>query len=757
MIGSGLEDAAHRRRLLAPAAASRRGGRLGARGRHDPPRGAAHERGARRQAAGARRRAEPALAGAQPRRRASGSDARGGGGIRQAPARSLLRRRRPPQPPRDERPLVHRRRRAASVRTPVAAAGVGPRGRLAERGQDPAPRQRVTAAQRPGPAPPRPRSAAPRLRRAPRRSSACAAWAPGARSATRCSTRGSSPGSATRSASRRCFQARVSPWRLVEELDAGRARARRRRERARDEDLDRQGPAAAGDLPSEQHRRLSALRRPDRIARPGRRQPDRLLVSGAVRPRPFPATRGLDNRDTRPGWARNPSSCSTRVPLFAELSSDELSGSRSVAIPRSFPKGVRVFHEGDHSDACYIVRSGDLRVTREHSDGRAIALATLGPGDIFGELAMLDGGRPLGERRDALRRASCWRCRRPTSAACSPRTREITAKLIVALTRRLRETNERVARQSFQTVPSRVAGVLSQLIAEEAIPEERRGITIRMTQADLAQLAGHLARERQPLPRDARARRRRRGRPRPGDGARAAPAARLHLLSVEPTDLAASASGWSSASCAGAGSPTSGCSRRWRRCRASASSPERLARRAYADSALPIGDGQTISQPWIVAAICQALELRGGERVLEIGTGSGYSAAILALLAGEVISDRARSGARGRRARALAELDLPGSGTSRSGSATGASGLPDRRAVRRDRGPRPGAGAAARRCSSSSPSGGRLVVPLAEPAGRHADRVHAPSADAGVEGPRRSRRAVRAADRERGLRASRSM
>ena len=52
-----------------------------------------------------------------------------------------------------------------------------------------------------------------------------------------------------------------------------------------------------------------------------------------------------------------------------------------------------------------------------------------------------------------------------------------------------------------------------------------------------------------------------------------------------------------------------------------------LRRRAYADSALPIGEGQTISQPWIVAAICQALELSGGERVLEVGTGSGYSAA----------------------------------------------------------------------------------------------------------------------------------
>src|SRR3954471_22414252 len=59
--------------------------------------------------------------------------------------------------------------------------------------------------------------------------------------------------------------------------------------------------------------------------------------------------------------------------------------------------------------------------------------------------------------------------------------------------------------------------------------------------------------------------------------------------------------------------------------------PEPYQRRAYADSALPIGHDQTISQPWIVAAIGQALELQGEERVLEVGTGSGYSAAVLAL------------------------------------------------------------------------------------------------------------------------------
>jgi CRP/FNR family cyclic AMP-dependent transcriptional regulator len=178
-----------------------------------------------------------------------------------------------------------------------------------------------------------------------------------------------------------------------------------------------------------------------------------------------------------------------RVPLFAELSGPELERIAAVAIPRSFPKGVRVFHEGDRSDACYIVREGDLRVTREHSDGRAIALATLGPGDFFGELAMIDGGTRSASV-ETLSDAELLALPGSDVRRVISDHGDIAAKLIVAIARRLRETNERVARQSFQTVPSRVAGVLSQLIAEEAIPEHREGVTIRMTQADLAQLAG---------------------------------------------------------------------------------------------------------------------------------------------------------------------------------------------------------------------------------------------------------------------------
>jgi protein-L-isoaspartate(D-aspartate) O-methyltransferase len=81
---------------------------------------------------------------------------------------------------------------------------------------------------------------------------------------------------------------------------------------------------------------------------------------------------------------------------------------------------------------------------------------------------------------------------------------------------------------------------------------------------------------------------------------------------------------------------------------------EALAGRAYGDYPLPIGDKQTISQPYMVALMTQALDLGGGERVLEVGTGSGYQTAVLAELASKVYSiERIRNLA--ERARALLE------------------------------------------------------------------------------------------------------
>ena len=66
--------------------------------------------------------------------------------------------------------------------------------------------------------------------------------------------------------------------------------------------------------------------------------------------------------------------------------------------------------------------------------------------------------------------------------------------------------------------------------------------------------------------------------------------------------------------------------------------PDALRPEAYDDHPLPIGEGQTISQPYIVGIMSELMQLTGGERVLEVGTGSGYQAAVLAELAAEVYS-----------------------------------------------------------------------------------------------------------------------
>ena len=84
--------------------------------------------------------------------------------------------------------------------------------------------------------------------------------------------------------------------------------------------------------------------------------------------------------------------------------------------------------------------------------------------------------------------------------------------------------------------------------------------------------------------------------------------------------------------------------------------PEDQRRRAYRDGAVRIGEGQTMSQPWIVACMAQLLELEGHETVLEVGTGSGYAAAVLSLLCRELITiERFESLAAEARA-SLAEL-----------------------------------------------------------------------------------------------------
>jgi CRP/FNR family transcriptional regulator len=191
-----------------------------------------------------------------------------------------------------------------------------------------------------------------------------------------------------------------------------------------------------------------------------------------------------------PASAEETAALLARVPVFDELADDDLRRVAEVIVPRRFGGGEVVFREGDDSDTAYVVSAGHARAIREHPDGRQITLATFGPGDIFGELAMFDD-----ERRSATVEATddleVLGILGGDMRRLLRRHPDMAVKLVISLGRRLRAANERLARQSFQTVQSRVAAVLAQLV-EQAQSEGAgaRDIPVVATQADLAKLAG---------------------------------------------------------------------------------------------------------------------------------------------------------------------------------------------------------------------------------------------------------------------------
>jgi protein-L-isoaspartate(D-aspartate) O-methyltransferase len=138
---------------------------------------------------------------------------------------------------------------------------------------------------------------------------------------------------------------------------------------------------------------------------------------------------------------------------------------------------------------------------------------------------------------------------------------------------------------------------------------------------------------------------------------------------------------------------------------------EALRDRAYGDHPLPIGEGQTISQPYMVAAMTQLLRLTGSEKVLEIGTGSGYQTAILAELTRRVCSIERLPGLATRARRILEELGYTNAVVK---TADGTYGWPDEAPFDRIL-VAAGAPAVPMPLFQQLAEGGRLVVPIGDP------------------------------------------
>jgi CRP/FNR family transcriptional regulator, cyclic AMP receptor protein len=176
--------------------------------------------------------------------------------------------------------------------------------------------------------------------------------------------------------------------------------------------------------------------------------------------------------------------------VFGDLEERELQEVAQVAVPRHWEKGEVVFREGDVGDTCYLLRTGAVVLTREHQDGRMVALAELRAGMLFGELAMFRG-ETRSATAEAIEPASAVALLASDVQRLIRRNPDLALKLLANLAERVSRTNERLLQQSFQTVAGRVASaLLAQTISRQADGAPQDDVLIRSTQAEIAHLAG---------------------------------------------------------------------------------------------------------------------------------------------------------------------------------------------------------------------------------------------------------------------------
>src|ERR671924_1284567 len=154
--------------------------------------------------------------------------------------------------------------------------------------------------------------------------------------------------------------------------------------------------------------------------------------------------------------------------VFGEVEQRELEEVAQVAVPRNWDRGQVIFREGDVGDTCYLIRSGAVVLTREHQDGRMVALAELRAGMLFGELAMFRG-ETRSATAEVVEPASALAFLARDIQRLISRSPDLASALLASLAERVSRTNERLLQQSFQTVAGRVASaLLAQTIARQA-------------------------------------------------------------------------------------------------------------------------------------------------------------------------------------------------------------------------------------------------------------------------------------------------
>ncbi len=179
-----------------------------------------------------------------------------------------------------------------------------------------------------------------------------------------------------------------------------------------------------------------------------------------------------------------------KIPLLADVSAETMQKLLKALELREIRRRQVVYLPGDPGDAVYFVNGGRLKVSKVTRDGKELTLAYRVPGEIFGELCLIEGG-PREEMAEAMENALISVVERPVFDAILAKDGLISSRLVKVVAQRRREVENKIEQLIFKDVNAKLAELLLRLADEHGI-EDSRGtlVSLKITHQEMANLIG---------------------------------------------------------------------------------------------------------------------------------------------------------------------------------------------------------------------------------------------------------------------------
>jgi CRP/FNR family cyclic AMP-dependent transcriptional regulator len=179
-----------------------------------------------------------------------------------------------------------------------------------------------------------------------------------------------------------------------------------------------------------------------------------------------------------------------RTPIFQSLQPQDIDAIAARAITRRVARNQVILRRGDPNSGMLVIMTGRVRISVVSEDGKEVTLTVLGPGEVVGEMSLLDGG-PCSADVTAQEDCTLLVIERGQFLALLRSNSELCLRLLSFLTRRLRRANAALEDMALLDVPTRLGRLLTRLAADYGVPvQSGTRIEVRLSQKDLSSLVG---------------------------------------------------------------------------------------------------------------------------------------------------------------------------------------------------------------------------------------------------------------------------